>query len=96
MVIQQTAIESLGVYGREAPEEAAVVQVLLNHLMNQTSLVREMAAWSLGELGTKVATDDVKSALLQRLSDPDTDPRKAAANSLGRFQRNGIRMSRFV
>jgi HEAT repeat protein len=90
-LILRTAIEALGAYGPEAAKEPAVVKVLLDHLEYGDDLVREMSAWALGELGRAVATEEVKAALCKRLSDQELGPRKAAANSLGRFQRNGIR-----
>ena len=90
--ILREAIGALGTYGPEAAKEPEVVKVLLDHLEHYASPVREMAAWALGELGTAVAaTEVVKSALCKELSDSELYPRKAAANSLGRFQRNGIR-----
>jgi HEAT repeat protein len=89
--ILREAIEALGSYGPEAAKEPDVVKVLLDHLEHYAGPVREMAAWALGELGTAVATEVVKSALCKELSDSELYPRKAAANSLGRFQRNGIR-----
>ena len=91
LFVLRDAIEALGTYGPEAAKEPEVVKVLLDHLEHYAGPVREMAAWALGELGTTSATEVVKSALLKELSDAELYPRKAAANSLGRFQRNGIR-----